>query len=103
VQAFKYIHSKDVIHRDLKPENLLNSFGTIKLSDFGWSAHAPNNTRKTFCGTLDYLPPEMIQNEEYDKSVDLWAIGVLTYEFVTGKAPFEDAYNTKKKIQKLDY
>ena len=60
-QALKYIHSKDVIHRDIKPENLLKSFETIKLSDFGWSCHAPSNHRKTLCGTLDYLPPEMLK------------------------------------------
>ena len=91
-QGLKYIHSKDVIHRDIKPENLLNSFGTIKLSDFGWSCHAPSNKRKTLCGTLDYLPPEMTPGflgEDYDKSIDIWAIGVLTYEFVTGNPPFE--------------
>lgn len=44
-QAVKYIHSKDVIHRDIKPENLLNCFGTIKLSDFGWSCYAPSDRR----------------------------------------------------------
>jgi aurora kinase, other len=54
------MHSKDVIHRDIKPENLLDSLGTLKLADFGWSVHAPSDRRKTVCGTLDYLPPEMI-------------------------------------------
>ena len=61
LQALKYMHSKDIIHRDIKPENLLDSFGTIKLADFGWSVHAPSNKRKTMCGTMDYLPPEMIE------------------------------------------
>ena len=61
IQALKYIHSKDIIHRDIKPENLLNCLGVIKLADFGWSVHAPSNRRNTMCGTLDYLPPEMIQ------------------------------------------
>lgn len=82
-----------MIHRDIKPENLLNSFGTIKLADFGWSCHAPSNKRATFCGTLDYLPPEMVNKKqecEYDNSIDIWAIGVLAYELVTGKAPFAD-------------
>ena len=58
--ALKYIHSKDIIHRDIKPENLLNCLGVIKLADFGWSVHAPSNRRVTMCGTLDYLPPEML-------------------------------------------
>lgn len=77
------------MHRDLKPENLLNSFGKIKLSDFGWSVHAPSNRRATMCGTLDYLPPEMINHESYTRHVDIWCIGILTYEFVVGKPPFE--------------
>jgi serine/threonine protein kinase len=87
-----------VIHRDIKPENLLNSFGTIKLADFGWSCHAPSNRRKTMCGTLDYLPPEMCKNgivKPYDKTIDIWSLGVLAYEFCVGSPPFED--NTGEK------
>jgi len=93
-KALKYIHSKDVIHRDIKPENLLRSFETIKLADFGWSCHAPSNKRQTFCGTLDYLPPEMCTEEgkvSYDKTVDIWSIGVLAFELCVGKPPFESS------------
>lgn len=58
--ALHYCHLNNVIHRDLKPENLLLSVGDqVKLSDFGWSIHTLSNSRKTMCGTLDYLPPEM--------------------------------------------
>ena len=91
IRAFKYMHSKDVIHRDLKPENLLDCMGTIKLADFGWSVHAPSNRRQTMCGTLDYLPPEMVSQRRtaYDKSIDIWGLGILTYEFCVGKPPFE--------------
>ncbi|KAK8211534.1 spindle assembly checkpoint kinase [Zalaria obscura] len=93
--ALKYLHKKHVIHRDIKPENILvGMHGEIKISDFGWSVHAPNNRRNTMCGTLDYLPPEMIKpgREEnwYSEKVDLWSLGVLTYEFLVGEAPFED-------------
>jgi serine/threonine protein kinase len=65
--AFSYCHSHHVIHRDIKPENLLlDHRGNIKIADFGWSVHAPSGRRKTLCGTLDYLPPEMIEGKEYD-------------------------------------
>ena len=87
--ALKYLHNKHVIHRDIKPENLLNCLGTLKISDFGWSIHAPSSKRKTFCGTLDYLPPEIIENRAYSLRLDLWCLGVLTYEFCVGTPPFE--------------
>merc|ERR1712025_9108 len=83
-------YSKKVIHRDIKPENLLlDAKGNIKIADFGWSVHAPNSRRATICGTLDYLPPEMIEGAMHDEKVDLWSLGVLTYEFLVGKPPFE--------------
>lgn len=93
--ALKYLHKKHVMHRDIKPENILVGIhGEIKISDFGWSVHAPNNRRNTMCGTLDYLPPEMLrpgsQDNYYNEKVDLWSLGVLTYEFLVGEAPFED-------------
>ncbi|PNS18734.1 hypothetical protein CAC42_5273 [Sphaceloma murrayae] len=92
--ALKYLHKKHVIHRDIKPENILVGIhGEIKISDFGWSVHAPNSRRQTMCGTLDYLPPEMLRGKDdnwYNEKVDLWSLGVLTYEFLVGEAPFED-------------
>ena len=65
--------------------------GVIKIADFGWSVHAPSNRRKTMCGTMDYLPPEMVVNRggDYDKRIDIWSVGVLAYEFCYGKPPFE--------------
>lgn len=59
--ALAYCHKRKVIHRDIKPENLLlGAKGEIKIADFGWSVHAPSSRRTTLCGTLDYLPPEMV-------------------------------------------
>lgn len=88
--ALNYCHSKNIIHRDIKPENLLlNLDGDIKIADFGWSVHAPTSRRKTLCGTLDYLPPEMINGVSHDQKVDIWTLGVLTYEFLCGVPPFE--------------
>ncbi|KAF2763060.1 serine/threonine-protein kinase-like protein [Pseudovirgaria hyperparasitica] len=103
--ALKYLHHKHIMHRDIKPENILVGIhGEIKISDFGWSVHAPNNRRNTMCGTLDYLPPEMIKGTDgYSEKVDLWSLGVLTYEFLVGEAPFEDApMMTHKRIQRCD-
>lgn len=89
--ALAYLHSKHVIHRDIKPENLLLGLnGELKIADFGWSVHAPSNRRRTICGTLDYLPPEMLTEKPHTAAVDLWALGVLTYEFLVGNPPFED-------------
>ncbi|KAI1808403.1 Pkinase-domain-containing protein [Daldinia bambusicola] len=106
--ALRYLHRKHVIHRDIKPENILMGIhGEIKISDFGWSVHAPNSRRQTMCGTLDYLPPEMIKpgssDNYYDEKVDLWSLGVLTYEFLVGEAPFEDTpVMTQRRIAKAD-
>ena len=89
--ALIYLHAKHVIHRDIKPENLLLGInGELKIGDFGWSVHAPGNRRKTLCGTLDYLPPEMVEGRDHSEKVDYWALGVLTYEFICGNPPFED-------------
>ena len=107
--ALKYLHKKHVMHRDIKPENILVGIhGEIKISDFGWSVHAPNNRRNTMCGTLDYLPPEMIKpgssDNYYSQAVDLWSLGVLTYEFLCGEAPFEDTQiQTQRRIVRGDF
>lgn len=105
--ALHYLHRKHVIHRDIKPENLLLGVeGELKIGDFGWSVHAPGNRRKTLCGTLDYLPPEMVEGKDHTEKVDLWALGVLTFEFLVGVPPFEDlsGHNaTYKKISQVDF
>lgn len=75
--ALHYCHQHAVIHRDIKPENLLLTVNDdVKLADFGWSVHAPSLKRKTMCGTLDYLPPEMVQRKVYNQHVDNWCLGI---------------------------
>ncbi|KAA0191238.1 hypothetical protein HAZT_HAZT001507 [Hyalella azteca] len=101
-----YCHSKKVIHRDIKPENiLLNLKGDLKIADFGWSVHAPSSRRSTLCGTLDYLPPEMVENKPHDEKVDLWSLGVLCYEFLCGSPPFETESSsaTYKRITRVQF
>ncbi|KAJ8919216.1 hypothetical protein NQ315_012204 [Exocentrus adspersus] len=103
--AVHYCHQNEVIHRDIKPENLLLTItGDIKLADFGWSVHAPSLQRQTMCGTLDYLPPEMVEGRVYKHYVDHWCLGVLCFEFLTGNPPFEskDSESTYRKIRCVD-
>eukprot|EP00041_Stephanoeca_diplocostata_P008445 m.125457 g.125457 ORF g.125457 m.125457 type:complete len:342 (+) comp17326_c0_seq1:149-1174(+) len=104
-EALQYCHARHVIHRDIKPENLLLGLkGQLKIADFGWSVHAPSSRRTTLCGTLDYLPPEMIEGKEHDEKVDLWSLGVLCYEFLVGEPPFEAEGHkaTYRRIAKVD-
>merc|ERR1719408_274013 len=105
VEAINYCHSKHIIHRDIKPENILIGLkDTLKIADFGWAVHAPSSRRETFCGTLDYLPPELLGRRRYDNTVDVWGLGVLLYEFLIGKPPFEatDEKGTYKKIKNVN-
>lgn len=93
VLALDYLHSKGFIYRDLKPENILiDSDGHVKLTDFGLSKEFQINENElhyTFCGTPQYLAPELIKKEGYTKMVDWWGLGVLLYEIVVGNPPYE--------------
>ncbi|GAB1287264.1 Aurora kinase A [Apodemus speciosus] len=100
------VNIQRVIHRDIKPENLLlGSNGELKIADFGWSVHAPSSRRTTLCGTLDYLPPEMIEGRMHDEKVDLWSLGVLCYEFLVGTPPFEahTYQETYRRISRVEF
>ena len=130
ISSVYYLHHMKpiIIHRDIKPENVLLGEGLIaKLTDFGWSNYMQEDEkRQTVCGTPIYLAPEIIKEEGHDEKVDIWCIGVLLFELITGNVPFQgndidtlkenilhlriswpkdiniDAKNLIKKILKLD-
>ncbi|XP_068089751.1 cGMP-dependent protein kinase 2 isoform X2 [Hyperolius riggenbachi] len=89
-EAFEYLHQIGVMYRDLKPENLLlDSEGYVKLVDFGFAKKIfPGRKTWTFCGTPEYVTPEVILNKGHSFSVDFWSLGILLYELLTGCPPF---------------
>ena len=93
ISAVYFLHNMNppIIHRDIKPENVLLNEGIIaKLTDFGWSNYIQEDKeRKTVCGTPIYLAPEIIKEQGHDKRVDIWCIGVLLFELITKKVPFQ--------------
>lgn len=85
-----FLHKNGFIHRDIKPENLLiGEDNILKICDFGWCVQNDNESqRNTFCGTLEYMAPEMIQNLPHNHTLDVWCLGILLFELVHGHAPF---------------
>jgi serine/threonine protein kinase len=102
--GLEYLHAQGVIYRDLKPENLLlTAEGHVIMTDFGLSKEGLQTTEdrtSTFCGTPEYLAPEILEGKGYGKAVDWWSFGTLIFEMMTGLPPFycEDVQQMYNKI-----
>jgi serine/threonine protein kinase len=87
--GFNFLHENNLIHRDLKPENcLIDKNDNIKICDFGWTVESTQGARATFCGTYEYMAPEIVKEEPYNEMIDVWGLGILLYELLHSYSPF---------------
>jgi serine/threonine protein kinase len=105
--AIHFLHKHKLMHRDLKPENILVvEDGSLKLCDFGTCTESEKE-RSTFCGTTEYLAPEIVDESGYNEKVDIWSLGVLLYEMFHGKSPYQSRRDSevfgKILLNKLEF
>ena len=89
ILGLEYMHNLGIVYRDLKPENILiDKDGYLKITDFGFCKKIDETRTYTLCGTPEYLTPEIILSQGYNKSVDWWSMGILIFEMAAGYPPF---------------
>ena len=97
ISGLKYLYTHGILHRDIKPQNILIHNKTIKISDFGFAkSFEKNDLITTFCGSPLYMAPEIITSHEYNSLSDIWSLGVVLYELLSKKHPYN--CDTKKEL-----
>uniref|UniRef100_A0A674ABX2 protein kinase C n=1 Tax=Salmo trutta TaxID=8032 RepID=A0A674ABX2_SALTR len=108
LQALHHLHFKNIVHCDLKPENVLlassDAFPQVKLCDFGFARIIGEKSfRRSVVGTPAYLAPEVLRNKGYNRSLDMWSVGVIIYVSLSGTFPFNEDEDIHDQIQNADF
>lgn len=109
LSALRYLHGRGIAHCDLKPENVLlsdfhSNFPQTKLCDFGYARFIGDaQFRKTIVGTPAYLAPEVLKKQGYNKSLDMWSVGVIIYVTLSGTFPFNEGEEISEQIQNASF
>lgn len=101
-KAIKYLHDRNILHRDIKPENiLLDENFNVKLCDFGWATQLRDKreARRSVCGTYEYMSPEVMNESSHSFKSDVWGLGILLIEMLTGAPPHSANSLTEMKIK----
>ena len=104
VSALQYLHTQKVMHRDLKPKNILVSDDdTLKIADFGFAKYLHTDLSQTICGSPLYMAPEILNSSPYASNSDLWSVGIVLYEMISGKPPYfaQNLEGLKKNIHEV--